>query len=349
MKFKQIHEIIMKSFFVIFLVVAMLFPCVGCASTCIHYDMDGNSKCDECGEGYTKKIIFIGNSHTYYGQTVLEKSQTYLTQKERTGDQGYFYQLCRDNGMDIEVTNWTFGNHSINSLFGGNCSANRGCDGEDHKAYLTDKAFDYVVIQPGSGAKADESFLTDMETVMNFFSKANPHTKFVMLAPHTFYGTIGSTIHLSKNILNNLKTVEAKGVKVVDWGGLVMNLINGSVKVPESAIEYTKNTFIISKSPADGYHPNQLTGYITTLMTYCAITGESAVGKAYAFCNDPSLRPEGASEKFFSFSKFKKTYYTTLGATTNYPDVFASQIDMQGLQTLVDEHLEAKAYLNYNY
>lgn len=349
MRDRQMYEIITRSLFAIFLAVVLMFSCVGCASTCTHYDTDGNGKCDECGKGYTKKIIFIGNSHTYYGQTVLEKSQTYLTQEERTGDQGYFYQLCRDNGMDVEITNWTFGNHSINSLFGGNCTANRGCDGEDHKAYLKNKVFDYVVIQPGSGAKADDSFLADIETVMSFFTEANAHTKFIMLVPHTFYGTIGSTIHLSKNILNNLKTVEAKGVTVVDWGGLVMNLMNGSVKIPGSTIEYTKNTFIISKSPEDGYHPNQLTGYITTLMIYCAITGESAVGKAYEFCNDASLRPEGASKKFFSFSEFKANYYKTLGATTNYPDVFASQTEMQGLQGLIDAHLAAKAYMNYNY
>ena len=348
MKRKQIYGIIAKALCIMFLFVSAIFSCVGCSSNCIHYDTDGNGKCEECGKEYTKKIIFIGNSHTYYGQTVLEKSQTYLTQDERTGDKGYFYQLCRDNGMDVEVTNWTFGNHNIEWLFGGNCEANRGCDGEDHKAYLTNKVFDYVVIQPGSGAKADTNFLTDIETVKNFFTEANPNTKFVMLVPHTLYGQIGSSIHLSKNVLNNLKTVEEQGVTVVDWGSLVMDLINGSVKVPESTLEYTKNTFIISKSEKDGYHPNQLTGYITTLMTYCAITGESAVGKSYAFCNDASLRPEGASEKFFSFSTFKETYYK-YGATTNYLDIFASQTDMQGLQKLVDERLTAKAYRNYNY
>ena len=34
---------------------------------------------------------------------------------------------------------------------------------------------------------------------------------------------------------------------------------------------------------------NMLTGYITTLMVYCAVTGESAVGQDYSFCNDRAL------------------------------------------------------------
>ena len=43
-----------------------------------------------------KKVIFIGNSHTYYGKTVLEKKQSVLTQAARSNDQGYFYQICKN-------------------------------------------------------------------------------------------------------------------------------------------------------------------------------------------------------------------------------------------------------------
>ena len=318
-----------------------------------HADLNGDGKCDNGGEAFVnpldgKKILFIGNSFTYYGQTVLEKSQSYLTQQSRRGDVGYFYQLCRANGVDVEVTNWTFGGHSLEHLFGGNCSANRGCDGVDHKAYLTDKNYDYVVVQPGSGATSSASFLRDMEQIMAFFRDGNPNVKFVVLVPYSAYGTIGSTITLATEFLNGLKEVAAKGVIVVDWGKVVMDIMYGRAVVSGSSLTYSKNTFVISKSAKDGYHPNQLSGYITTLMTYAAITGTNPVGQSYSFCNDSSLRPEGGSNKFFSFQQFKNNYYTYNGATTNFTSVFASSVDMAGIQNIIKATLEEKAYLNYN-
>ena len=168
----------------------------------------GFTGCSKKGESLDgKKIIFIGNSYTYYGQTVLEKTQKVLTQEERINDKGYFYQLCQDNGMDVQVTNWTFGGHSLEWLFGGSCAANRGCDGVDHASYLTDRNYDYVVIQPGNGAHCDEVGVVNIEKVMNFFKEGNPNTKFVLLIPYSFYGKIGSSgnIYLMKNTLNSLK------------------------------------------------------------------------------------------------------------------------------------------------
>lgn len=296
-----------------------------------------------------KKIIFIGNSYTYYGQTVLEKSCSKLSQRERTGDKGYFYNLCKANGAEAEVTNWTFGGHSLEHLFGGSCTANRGCDGCDHKAYLSEKYFDYVIFQPGSGEASSKRFAEDAEYVINFFKEANPNAKFALLVPYAAYGTIGSRIYFAKEFLNHLKDMESRGVTVINWGGLVMDILNGKAKVEGSSLEYTKNTFVIKKSERDGFHPNQLSGYITTLMTYCALTGASAVGQPYGFCNDPSLRPGGYGPKFFSFDGFITTYYTHDGATTNYPDVFASKADMLGIQKLIDSHLAAKDHLDFNF
>ena len=325
---------------------------------CEHRDADDDNKCDKCQEEFSdgsdhplegKKVIFIGNSYTYYGQAVLEKNQTKLTQLSRSGDEGYFYQLCKQNGVNVDVTNWTFGGHGLGNLFGGSCTADRGCDGEDHKAYLTDKYFDYVVVQPGSGTKSSELFLSHMELVMEFFREANPNVKFVVLVPYSAYGTIGSTVTLAKDFLNGLKTVAEQGVIVVDWGGVVMDILNGVTQVEGSSINYEKNTFVIKKSANDGYHPNQLSGYITTLMTYCAITGEAAQGQPYTFCNSGSLRPIGSSSRFYSFENFIAKYYTYDGATTNYPEIFDSATDMIGIQKLVDAHLENKAYMNYNY
>ena len=309
----------------------------------------GFTGCSPKGESLDgKKIIFIGNSYTYYGQTVLEKTQKVLKQEDRMHDKGYFYQLCQDNGMNVDVTNWTFGGHSLEWLFGGNCAANRGCDGVDHASYLTDRNYDYVVIQSGNGQRLDEVGLANIEMVMDFFKAGNPNTKFVLLIPYSFYGKIGSSghIYLMKNTLNSLKTFASKGVIIVDWGGLVTDILDGKVQVPNATQEYTKNTFVVSK---DNYHPSVLSGYITTLMTYCAITGEKAQGKTYDFCNDPELRDPETSE-FFNFRQFEMKYYTggTTGST-NFDEVFASENDMKGIQKLIDKYLSAKAYKKYNF
>jgi hypothetical protein len=104
---------------------------------------------------------------------------------------------------------------------------------------------------------------------------------------------------------------------------------------------------VVAKSAKDGYHPNLLSGYITTLMTYCAITGAKAKGKTYDFCNDASLNDKFAKAEWFSFQGFKDKYY--MFGSTNFIEIFSSKNDMRGIQGLIDKHLAAKAYMNYNY
>ncbi len=347
----------------------------------VHYDSDDDGECDKCGVAHTdgcdlyldenkdgvcencgnkyedsphspldgKRIIFIGNSYTYYGQTVLVKSQKYLTQESRIGDKGFFYQLCRANGANVDVTNWTFGGHGLKHLFGGDCSANRGCNGVDHKAYITDRVYDYVIIQTDSSATASANFLSNVEKVMSFFREANPNVKFAVLVQYSVYGRYGSVPTLAWNLLNGLKILANEGVTIIDWGGLVMDIIDGRVAVPGSELIYDKNSFVINKSADDGYHPSILSGYITTLMTYCALTGAPPELQPHDFCNDTSLKPDGAESFIYNFDKFISKYYTYNGATTNFPEVFASEVDMAGIKELVAAHLEAKAYMYYNY
>jgi len=280
-----------------------------------------------------KKIIFIGNSHTYYGKTVLEKKQSVLTQAARSNDQGYFYQICKKNGADVEVTNWTFGNHDFTDLFE-ECTADRGCNGVDHLSYLTDRSFDYVIMQQGSSEGSAELFVNKCNMVMDIFKAANPEVKFVLLVQRRAH---------EKNYtwLSGLKALDAQGVTIVDWGKLVDDLITGETTVPGATLNYNQNSFIICKSSSDGYHPNMLTGYITSLMTYCAITGEDAEGQDYSFCGDESINSH------FSFSSFIGSYYTYNGATTNFDKVFASEDDMTGIQRRIDKYLAEKAYLYY--
>ena len=41
-----------------------------------------------------KKVIFIGNSFTYYGNAVITNARSALKQSQRINNKGYFYQIC---------------------------------------------------------------------------------------------------------------------------------------------------------------------------------------------------------------------------------------------------------------
>lgn len=280
-----------------------------------------------------KKIIFIGNSFTYYGKCVLRKDYSQLSLSERINDHGYFYELCRENGMDVSVTNWTFGAHALRDSMGHCCGAKRACSGADHLSYLTDRFYDYVVFQEGSGGGDD--FMEICEKIIRLFKSENPNTKFVALS-HT------SNVFRNRTpILKNLYELEKRGVTVVDWGTLVCDIISGAAAVPGAGQTYTKNEFIVCQSEADGYHPNPLTGYITALMTFSALTGKSAVGQPYAFCGDTSVNGK------YDFGAFINAHYTYNGAVTKFPEIFKSESDMQGIQMLVDRYIANKPYRKY--
>jgi len=273
-----------------------------------------------------KKVMFIGNSYTYYGKTVLEKTQAVLKQADRDNDKGFFYQICKNNGAEVDVTNWTFGAHAIEDLFV-ECSANRGCDGVDHKSYLVDRDYDYVVIQQGSGGGSDPDIVGWVKLVMDFFKEANPDTKFIFLVQQQAYVS-------SYAWLPYLDDLEEMGVTVVNWGQVVYNIMRNYLEVPGAKETYNKNSFVVCQSATDGYHPNMLSGYITSLMTYCAITGESAVGQDYSFCNDTTINSA------FDLDKYAAKYYTYDGATTNFPEIFESADDMKGIQQIIDATLD---------
>lgn len=310
----------MKRIVSLLMILVVLFTLAGCS---------GGGEKMESLDG--KKILFIGNSFTYYGRAVINKAQTILTQQERSDDKGFFYHLCKSNGAEVSVTNWCFGGHTLEHLFGGNCSADRGCDGVDHLSYLTDRVFDYVIIQEGSAIRDS---LEWVEKVKEIFLEANPDTKFVFLET--------SNAHFKEfPRLSFLKDLEKKGFIIVDWGAIIKDIVNGVTDVPGGTEEYDKYSFIVGRSESDGYHPNMLTGYITTLMTYCAITGESAVGQDYSFCNDSS------KNKRFDLQNFANKNYTYGAITTNFPEVFESEGDMKGIQKLIDKYLKEKPYLEY--
>ncbi len=282
---------------------------------------------------YNKKVIIIGNSHTYVGGMVGTVSQDKMTLSARDHDKGYFYNLCKENGAEVEVVNWTFGNHSLKDLFSGDCQANRSCgNGADHFSHLADNNFDYVIFQNGS--TGGDEIIQWIDFMMDFFKKGNPDTKFLMLIQaraHNDHAQDASKYAW----LSQLDDIENKGVTIVDWGKVAYDLYSGAVTLKgDNVLSFDKNSFVIAKTEADGYHPSLLAGYVATLMAYCAITGDSAVGQPYAFCSTSR-----------SFSSFISTNYKI--GKTNFDKIFASQETMAALQEMIDEYYAAKAFRNY--
>lgn len=277
-----------------------------------------------------KKIIFIGNSHFFYSDVVLEKAADNTKLSNRQNDKGTFYDIAVANGVaGLKVTNWTYGNHTFKDFFSGDCQANRDCgNGYNHLKDLTDLNYDYVVLQHGpDSADVREEW---MEFAMNMFKEANPNVKFILAVPtRTHDGTTSSA-----KLLHKIKEYETKyNMIVVDWGGLIYDIYTGKVSVPGAKFDHEKDTYVVARSEDDGYHPSLLSGYITSLMIYCAITGEKAVGQSWDYYTDTRIE---------NFLKWKYVI-----RDTNFVEILNSEPDMLGIQKLIDRYLEEKYYLQY--
>lgn len=270
-----------------------------------------------------KKIIFIGNSYTFFGNTVLNKGYTKLTQTERSHDKGYFYQLCKANGIDVEVTNWTFGGHNLTDIFNGDCKMVEGyCGQVRHEDYLRNPYFDYVCIQPFIEGQYKGDLVSYLEYITTLFRAANPNVKFLLLVPHM-------AAERNYSWFGDLEQLKNTNITICNWGGMLYDICTGKTTVPGATMRYNRDSFVVSE---DGHHENLLVGYLTTLMVYCAITGDQAEGQPYAFCDDIRINP------VFDLELFRVKYYPN-GAYTNFVEAFRSEADMRGFQKLVDQYL----------
>ena len=288
-------------------------------------DPDDTDKVEDTVSLDGKRVIFIGNSHTYYGKTVVYTSDN--TQAARENDQGMFYHLCRLNGAKFSVTNWTFANHDLIDTFG-TCAKCSG--GADHKTELKNSYYDYVILQEGSSKGTPETFLAIFEEVYSFFKASNPNAKFILtLSTRAIRGN-----YAWLSAVEGLK--ESHDLTVLYLGNMIWDVVDGKTAVPGATQSFIQNSFIICKSSTDGYHPNLLTGYLTSLFVYCAITGESAVDQPYSFAINSNVNPE------FDHTSFISKYYTYKNPYTNFDLILKSEADMKGLQQLVDKYLENK-------
>ncbi|MBQ9115476.1 MAG: SGNH/GDSL hydrolase family protein [Clostridia bacterium] len=268
------------------------------------------------------RVIIIGNSYVYNGNAVVNIRNSEKRQSVRENDHGYFYQLCKANGIDVNVTNWCFGGHGLADLFAQPCSRKE-CDSCRHEEFLLDRYYDYVIVSPGGGARQESTIKDDFDSIISFFRAANPDVVIVCLGNlgARGYSSFG-TVH--PGVYEYYPTLRSKGVIIADWGEVVSGITNGVYAVHGANEAYCKSSFIVD----DGFHPNPLSGYIAALTAYCAITGESAVGQPRSFFSD-ALLCEG-----FDMEKYTARFYR---GESNFMQIMNSDSDMRGIALLIDQ------------
>lgn len=296
------------------------------AATCV--DGVKTRKCTLCGKeekmNYStvtpldgKRVMFAGNSMLYYGEVVINSNGS-PTQKK-----GIFEKIAESFGDSVKVTNFTYGSAGF---FDGRSKA--GTDGLPsnmsnyglyqlmttlHPNYYGNPAGnamdsfydqDFVIFQQ-RGAHVADSY-AQLGKLAALFP---PKTKFAVMITHY-------DIAEKANNLAALKKTQKDGWMILPWGELVSDLWNG--RVGGMGYKYTRADFVNTK---DNQHPNFLTGYIEALMTYCALTGNTADGAGYSFVSR-SL-----------------TYYPGGASTTKFATVLGDAEEMSRIQNLIDKRL----------
>lgn len=275
-----------------------------------------------------KKAIFIGNSFIYWGGcvTFIKNHGENEAIRAAGDDKGYFNEICKANGIDMDVYNYTYGGKDLAWIY-------------ENKLVTLDKALlesiDYVFIsEAGGGTK---TFVETIDKINALFP--NAEEKLYLGHEHAFRTNDTNTIGAYPKLVE-------KGMKIVPWGELVCNIYNGDVTVPGGTMTYNKNSFVKNSSgvlpenailvtlngKGDNYHENPLAGYITAQMCFASISGSLCEGQKYDFCWDKTIAPQN------DFQNFIECQYNN-GETTNFDKIFNSPADMLGIQKLMDQYV----------
>lgn len=272
-----------------------------------------------------KKAIFIGNSFIYWGGcvTFIKNHGENEPIRAAGGDKGYFNEICKANGIDMDVYNYTYGGKDLEWIY-------------TNKLQTLDKSFfesiDYVFIsEAGGGTK---TFVETVDKICALFP--NAEEKVYLGHEHAFRTNDTNTIGAYPKLIE-------KGMKIVAWGELVCNIYNGDVAVPGGTFTYNKNSFVKNSTgmlpenavvttldgKGDSHHQNPLAGYITAQMCFAAISGSRCEGQKYDFCWDKTIAPQ------YDLQNFIECQYNN-GQTTNFIEIFNSPTEMLGIQKLMD-------------
>lgn len=262
-----------------------------------------------------KKIAFIGNSFTFYGGCVRGSKFNEL-------DDGYFYKLAQSFGDNVTVTNFTWGGASF--LHKGNFFAERALYTkmkELHPAYynnpeglpLDDFYRQDVVIFQQSGDRIAETY-EDAMLIAELFPR---ETRF------GFYITTYDAFHSFEPSFEAASKIRNNGGAYIPLGHLVDDLINQRAEISAGTYEFNKNSFVVCREH-DSFHPNTLTGYLTALSVYCALTDRDIA------------EIENAD---YSFVRLMDEEQYSKGES-NYASLLASDFDMRILKRLVFEYVK---------
>ena len=281
-----------------------------------------------------KKILFIGNSYTYVGRVTYQVPNSNPKLEDRQNDKGMFYQICKKNGIEVSVTNWTFSSHRLHNTFSKPCEIEGACFGLNHEEYLTDRVYDYVVIQPHANDLSQEHFEEDVEYIANFFREANPNVKLVIFGCAALYGH-NTRDQSYPGIPAHFKNLEDQGFIIADWGNIVTDVVSGKTAVPGAQLTYDNSSFIVS----DGHHPSILSGYLATMTLFCAITGKSAESQAADLFNtDTELQGLVKNQLNKNYERGEME--------TNFHTALSMESEVQGFHKLIDQYLAEKPYRN---
>ena len=275
-----------------------------------------------------KKAIFIGNSFIYWGGCVsyIKNDAEFEELRAAGGDTGYFNEICKANGVSVDVYNYTYGGKDLTWTYE-NILKNKDKEFFD--------SFDYVFIS--EAGQNSSSFVATFEKIAGLFPNAE---EIVYLAHENTFRSNAT------HIINALPELSAKGYKIVAWGALVSDVYNGNVSVPGATLQYNRNSFVKNSTgempenayvtslnnQGDTHHQNPLAGYITAQMCFSAITGSLCEGQAYEFCWDKTIAPQ------YDLENFLECQYNN-GQTSNFIEIFKSPEDMKGLQILMDKYM----------
>ena len=275
-----------------------------------------------------KKAIFIGNSFIYWGGCVsyIKNDAEFEELRAAGGDTGYFNEICKANGVSVDVYNYTYGGKDLTWTYE-NILKNKDKEFFD--------SFDYVFIS--EAGQNSSSFVATFEKIAGLFPNAE---EIVYLAHENTFRSNAT------HIINALPELSAKGYKIVAWGALVSDVYNGNVSVPGATLQYNRNSFVKNSTgempenayvtslnnQGDTHHQNPLAGYITAQMCFSAITGSLCEGQAYEFCWDKTIAPQ------YDLQNFLECQYNN-GQTSNFIEIFNSPEDMKGLQILMDKYM----------
>lgn len=256
------------------------------------------------------RALFVGNSFTYYGRCTVNRNNIV------NNDSGYFYQAARAMGDEVKVSSFTFNGSILRT-------------DSTNKTSLYDLMLEKFPNHYGKGGEMDEFYDQDVvilqqqnvdmantKSVIRLFMKLfPPETQFCVFIHHS------NVQRDQRNVIGAAEALRDEGsVIYLPVGHLVYDVWTGKTAVPGATLTYNQDSFCVNQDD-DRHHPNYLTGYLTALTVYHALTGKSVQDCSHSFVA-------------------RTLEYYKNGATSNYPAILSSEADMRGLKQLVEEYVD---------